>query len=716
MKPSFTSILSVVSVLRILSFIILVSAGAVAAEPARIADPVPVPWAAAKVHDVDFKVHDDTYLITTIGNDPFIQFELPAAKTIDRDWFLSMETFCTEGISDVHFYPGRHPTHKDLVSLPNVDSSEGWTTYCINLSRLVPAALDPDRPTPVRIDWGMRPGVRLSVRKVQLRPATNLERDQIESESQIRRRKETLDQQITAYLQSSKPVSIDWIEHDDQSILVQGHLDSGVSADQLWLVPRRGQEMSALTIKAAASLDKFPITVMDHRFEVRIPAGPNAPLRYPGVRFQVMRQTADQIDMVSAARYPDQLDPARARPLPPPPTLQAAKGLTCLDVRFTSDQIRDLGLRHGSVNVVMNDLIRRTPAHGYEPITLRGREVYYDVHRTRAIDRNIEMLRRADLTVAAILLIPLRNQSTSPIIHPDADPAGVYAMPNLTTGEGVDVFASTCDFLADRYSQRDDKKDSGGTAVDRRIDHWIVHNEVDAGWSWTNMGEQPMNVFLDHYFRSMRIVDAAVRARNPHATTFISLTHMWNQGNPQPWRWYQGKSIMEALLKHTELEGDFPWGLAFHPYPESLWEADTWNDNVDDDFETATISIKNIEVLDRFMHTEPVRRSDGTVRPVLLSEQGFHSPAEKPDSLQVQAAALLYTFDKIRRCPSIVAFDYHRPVDHPDEGGLRLGLRGLPSSDHPIGQAKPGWDVYRAIGTPAEAGLRNQYEPNWLGP
>ncbi|TWU03119.1 DUF5722 domain-containing protein [Neorhodopirellula pilleata] len=679
-------------------------------------EPVAISWHAARVHDADFKVVDDTYLITTTGNDPFIQFELPVAKAIGRDWYLSMETFCTEGVASVEGYAGRHPTHDDLVNLPNVDSSEGWTTYHVNLSRLAPAALDPDRPTPFRIDWGMKKGVRLSVRNVRLRPATDQEREQLESESRIRREKELLDEQIDQYIQSPKPVSIERVEHQDQSILIQGHVKPGVATDQLWLVPRRGHEISALPITTKQPSDKYPIDVVNHRFEVQIPAGPNAPLRYPGVRFQVIRKIADQVDLVSAARYPDQLDPELARSLPPVPSLQAAKGLTCLDVRFTSEQIRDLGLQHGSVNVVMNDLIRMTPAPGYEPITIRGREVYYDIHRTRGLDRNIEMLRRADLTVAAILLIPLRSRSGSPIVHPDADPAGVYAMPNLTTGEGVDVFTLTCDFLADRYSQGDNGNGTEPGFVDRRVDHWIVHNEVDAGWSWTNMGEQPMNVFLDHYFRSMRIVDAAVRNRNPHATAFISLTHMWNQGNPKPWRWYPAKSIMEALMAHCETEGDFPWGLAFHPYPESLWEADTWNDNIENDFDAATISIKNIEVLDRFMHTERARRSDGTVRPVLLSEQGFHSPEDRPDSLQIQAAALLYTFEKIRRCPSVVAFDYHRPVDHPNEGGLRLGLRGLPTSEHPIGRAKPGWDVYRAIGTPAEAALREQYEPLYAAP
>lgn len=688
-----------------------------AATPDKTNPSIPIAWNAnqIRINDLEFQFEDDSLVLTTTGDDPFIQFEMPAAPVIDRDWFLSMETFCTKGIARMHFYTGRRPTQANHVVLPDLDSSEGWTTYDVNLSRLVPKALNPNEPSPVRIDFGTRPGIRLSVRNVRLRRATDREYEQLESESRIRRQKEELDQRINQYYTTSTPVSIDRIEHQAESISIKGHVEPGTSGDQLWLVPRRAEEISAVPIKNLANVQKFPIALVNNGFELKIPTGRNAPMRYPGVRFQVVHQTTDQIDMVSAARYPDQLDIRDARDLSPTPPMQAAKGLTCLDIRFTADQIRDLGLTHGNINIVMNDLIRKTPSPGYEPITLRGREIYYNLGRARVIDRNVQMLRRADLTVAAILLVGLRNRSHSPIVHPDADPAGVYSMPNLTSGDAADVYALTCDFLADRYC--DDVPSLGhGDGTNRghgRIDHWIVHNEVDAGWSWTNMGEQPMNVFLDHYFRSMRIVDAAVRARNPHGRAFISLTHMWNQGDPKPWRWYPAKAIMEALLVHCQTEGDFPWGLAFHPYPESLWEADTWNDDVEDHIETAKITIKNIEVLDRYMHTERVRQSDGAVRPVLLSEQGFHAPADKPERLQVQAAALLYTFEKLRQCPSILAFDYHRPVDHPNEGGLRLGLRGLSSREHPIGEEKPAWNVYRAIGTDAEADLLDQYRHHW---
>ena len=53
-------------------------------------------------------------------------------------------------------------------------------------------------------------------------------------------------------------------------------------------------------------------------------------------------------------------------------------------------------------------------------------------------------------------------------------------MPNMTTLESLNLYAAAIDFLASRYN-RPDKKYG-------RIHHWIAHNEVDAGWVWTNAG------------------------------------------------------------------------------------------------------------------------------------------------------------------------------------------------------------------------------------
>ncbi|WP_226801818.1 DUF5722 domain-containing protein, partial [Alkalilimnicola sp. S0819] len=94
------------------------------------------------------------------------------------------------------------------------------------------------------------------------------------------------------------------------------------------------------------------------------------------------------------------------------------------------------------------------------------------------------------------------EKSADPVIgkllqHPDMDPAGIYSMPNMTNPASVNCYAAALDFLASRYSRPDAKYG--------RINHWIMHNEVDAGWVWTNMGDKPASVFMDAYVKSMRM-------------------------------------------------------------------------------------------------------------------------------------------------------------------------------------------------------------------
>jgi hypothetical protein len=87
---------------------------------------------------------------------------------------------------------------------------------------------------------------------------------------------------------------------------------------------------------------------------------------------------------------------------------------------------------------------------------------------------------------------------------------------------------------------------------------------------------------------------------------------------------------------------------------------------------------------------------------VLLSEQGFHTKDYSPEAQQLQAAALVYTWHKIRPLASIEAFHNHRWIDALDEGGLLLGLRTAPGTGGPFGERKSGWSLYQALDTPGE--------------
>ena len=121
--------------------------------------------------------------------------------------------------------------------------------------------------------------------------------------------------------------------------------------------------------------------------------------------------------------------------------------------------------------------------------------------------------------------------------NPLAMAAGIYVMPNVSSEDGLDAYAAALDFLARRYSRPDSRYG--------RIHHWIMHNEVNAGWVWTNAGEKTALRYMDLYHRSMRTAHLIARQYNPHAKVFISLEHHWTM-KPTP-KFYAGRELLDLL-------------------------------------------------------------------------------------------------------------------------------------------------------------------------
>lgn len=655
------------------------------------------------------------YQLITTGTDPYFQIDLPALKPVSqsqpRPWILQLEYFCPAGIKNLQWRSGKTLHSPQAASLPNLMPAEGWTEYKINLTDLDPDSCNSMRPFPARIDLGQQANVRLRLRNVQVRPMSDPEYQQVQQAAARIAAKEQLAKEIQNYLHRQWPGSIHQFQLHGQTATLQGSIPADKQGDY-FLVPRLAHQMS-VSPASQEELDQA-ITVPidpDGNWSTTIKAADHPVLFLAGNRMQLHRRDEHTWKPVSQAVYASRLHTDTG--LAPAPKLQAAKGLTCITPRFQAQQLRDLGLQHASVNAAIHSLISDTPHPNWPEVTLRGKRWWLNPQAVHHLDHSVRIARDAGATVAMIVLIPRPGNRgpgnpASLLAHPESDSAGAYAMPNLTTKPAVERYRASIEVLAQRYG--------GGPGSVARADHWIIHNEVDYGWQWTNMGPQPMELFMDHYVRSMRIVQQSVQQHNPHAYTFISLTHRWNIKENVHWKTYAPKAMVEHLIDLNQCEGDFAWGLAYHPYPQSLWNANTWDDTqVEDHFETKLITIKNLQVLDRWMHQTKMRRSDGSLRPVICSEQGFHANPDDPAALMMQSAALLYTWQKLRQCPSILAFDYHRPNDHPGEGGLLLGLRTYPTADEPIGKAKPAWDTYQAIGTEREPQLIKQSQHLWSG-
>lgn len=411
-------------------------------------------------------------------------------------------------------------------------------------------------------------------------------------------------------------------------------------------------------------------------------------------RWQLVRKTGGGWEAQSHARYAEWVD-CRAPDLPAARPANK-KGLGGWHHGRIPDELKTLGISAVTVNVLIHTLVALAPEPGTVPFQWQGRTYHARGKALAGYDATFLEAQKQGVMVSAILLVANPAKSAEPVIrmlgHPDAVREGTYAMPNVTSPEGISLYGAILDLMAGRWSRADGKYG--------RVHHWIMHNEVDAGWVWTNAGDKADIVYMDLYQRSMRLMDLVARRYDPNSRPFITLTHHWAQSGEA--RWYGSKRLIDLLLRFTKAEGDFPWALAYHPYPQSLLNPRTWEDGqATFDFNTKKITPKNLEVLDAYMK-QPALLYRGKVRPVHLSENGFNSKDYSPKQLEDQAAGMALAWKKIAALSSVGSWQYHNWIDNRAEGGLKIGLRKFPDEPgDPLGK-KPIWHLYRALGTPRE--------------
>lgn len=385
------------------------------------------------------------------------------------------------------------------------------------------------------------------------------------------------------------------------------------------------------------------------------------------------------------------------------PTASSKKGL---QVQMTDDA-EELGNQHAGINMAFDQLMQLDDeGNGATiPFVSGGRTFFFDKAAVEAQDRLIKPLSDNGQIVNLILLVYRSsdpNSAAPVLIHPDADPAGgpVFAF-NTATAEGVAHYTAAMEFVTQRYT-RDDQR--YGRAVG-----FIVGNEIDAQWTWQNMGDKPLAEFLRDYERALRITHQAAIAAYGQARTYTSLTHCWTTvcgANPEesaPTRYYPVRDVVDGLNAITKAHGDYGWYLAHHPYPENLFDPAFWNDTTaTGDVETTPrITFKNIELLPDYLDRSELRY-DGQPRRVILSEQGCNTADDSAEAQRLQAACYALAYYKIRFLDSIDAFILHRHVDYKTEGGLRLGLWSWDDDrpeDSSPDQRKISYDVFRYIDT-----------------
>lgn len=409
-------------------------------------------------------------------------------------------------------------------------------------------------------------------------------------------------------------------------------------------------------------------------------------IRYDKVfsKWAVVKVDGDRQTLDSHARYADDVVPKKSPEAVP---LRNKKGFGAGDTDLYFSDCKEMNVGSITMNVVLNDYIKGEGSgysYGGQNYSLGAFKDYVD----RVTRRAGEM----DLVVSAIILC-----QTNSIFKDPENKGGNYTMPNLTTAKAFNLYAAALEHMASTHC-----------TPGNRISHWIMHNEVDFANEWTNMGDQPMMRYLDRYIKSMRICYNIARQYDQNASVLGSYTHCWTVADGN----YAPKKMLEATVAYSEAEGDFRWGVAYHPYPQDLTKPSFWVNDTQATYSLNSkyVTFKNLEVIDAWIRQKENFYKGKTKRVLFLSEQGTNSPSYSESDLALQAAGGAWAWKKVSKLDGIDAIQWHNWADNKAEGGLRIGLRTFAEGSVSNLTSKPVWYVWKAAGTAEEDSVFDQYK------
>lgn len=409
-------------------------------------------------------------------------------------------------------------------------------------------------------------------------------------------------------------------------------------------------------------------------------------IRYDKVfsKWAVVKVNGDRQTLDSHARYADDVVPKKSPEALP---LRNKKGFGAGDIDLYFSDCKEMNVGSITMNVVLNDYIKGEGSgysYGGQNYSLGAFKDYVD----RVTRRAGEM----DLVVSAIILC-----QTNSIFKDPENKGGNYTMPNLTTAKAFNLYAAALEHMASTHCTQGN-----------RISHWIMHNEVDFANEWTNMGDQPMMRYLDRYIKSMRICYNIARQYDQNASVLGSYTHCWTVADGN----YAPKKMLEATVAYSEAEGDFRWGVAYHPYPQDLTKPSFWVNDTQAIYSLNSkyVTFKNLEVIDAWIRQKENFYKGKTKRVLFLSEQGTNSPSYSESDLALQAAGGAWAWKKVSKLDGIDAIQWHNWADNKAEGGLRIGLRTFAEGSVSNLTPKPVWYVWKAAGTAEEDTVFDQYK------
>ena len=657
---------------------------------AQTPEPVALTVRPTESKEFTFKQVDrDVYEVTTAPGSAVIRFEPVKGSLAEGISVLSFDYFCASGMEFmvVMVNDDRSRIEENMIRLP---IAEGWSTFSVDVTDKLKRLQGPDDYLSLLIVPNAARPTTMRIRNARLRAYTEKEREQARLKTERERREKQLNADIEVYLKKNYPCEVSRVTVNDDRVEVSGDIKGMSGEVYLCEVPmfRELTEKDFLTVQRVKGPKKFK-AYFDRYAEVD---GQRYDRLYS--RWVLAQKSQNGMLICSHGHYADDVKAKYDLPHEVPASKKGIGGFGAN--RFASD-LDSLDITSVTVNMWLG-FMSLTPSDDAIPFDYNGRTYYANRKAIEGFDKTLQYTAARDVIVNAIVLIaPERSFADKAagrlFEHPDFDPAGIYTMPNMTTLESLNLYAAAIDFLAERYS-RPDKKYG-------RVHHWIAHNEVDAGWVWTNAGIKTPLRFMDIYIKSMRLLYYTARKYSPHPEVFITLTHYWQSRHNE--YCYPSAQLLELLVDYTQAEGDFKWGVAHHPYPQSLFEPKSWlDDQATFDYDTPQITFKNLEVLDAWIKQPRALYQGKIKRTVFLSEQNPNSKDYSEEALREQAAGMAYAMKKLEACDGIDAYQMHGWFDQRAEGGLRIGVRRFMDDETDPGGRKPAWFVFQAFGTDRE--------------
>lgn len=373
------------------------------------------------------------------------------------------------------------------------------------------------------------------------------------------------------------------------------------------------------------------------------------------------------------------------------------RGIKGLGVDSDYQEAIALGIKHAGINIATKDIFGKGITYSY-----KGKNYNINASTLLSLDTQIKAYSDAGVAVTAVIVNAWNTE------QPELNLPGLTQLPseqalyyqfNTSGKKAVDSLEALASFLAKRYN---------GQNGYGKITNWVIGNEINnQRWNHANVNDEGQ--YIQDFQDAFRIFYTAIKSESANDNVMFSIDHYWNiPTEAQATTTYSGKSIVDTFAYINQVEGAIDWGLALHPYPYPMNSPMFWKERDErygvssyfsDSVDSPIVDFVNLHVVTDYMQSPGLLDTNGKVRTIFLTEEGFSSVTGSGDMATQQAAAIAYSYYIAANNPYIKAYILSRQEDHEEElkSGLAVGL----SVKYEDGKRvdKPAKEVFRLIDT-----------------